>query len=153
MNLELKRFQLSRIGNHRDSNGRMHHFTNELLQDVADEFNRRPKGENNPNPAPLYIGHPAQCKTPPEPLGIVSKLEFTDGKLYALAYATAELVDLIRRGIYRHVSAGFDRMKYGGIRLNHIAFLNNPAVKGMEALNFAENSECFVTFEQEICFS
>ena len=44
-------------------------------------------------------------------------------------------------------------MKYGGIRLNHIAFLNNPAVKGMEALNFAENSECFVTFEQEICFS
>ena len=23
----------------------------------------------------------------------------------------------------------------------------------MEALNFAENSECFVTFEQEICFS
>lgn len=153
MNLELKRFQLSRIGNHRDSNGRMHHFTNELLQDVADEFNRRPKGENNPNPAPLYIGHPAQCKTPPEPLGIVSKLEFTDGKLYALAYATTELVNLIRRGIYRHVSAGFDRMKYGGIRLNHIAFLNNPAVKGMEALNFAENSECFVTFEQEICFS
>ena len=121
MNLELKRFQLSRIGNHRDSNGIMHHFTNELLQDVADEFNRRPKGENNPNPAPLYIGHPAQCKTPPEPLGIVSKLEFTDGKLYALAYATAELVNLIRRGIYRHVSAGFDRMKYGGIRLNHIA--------------------------------
>lgn len=70
MNLELKRFQLSRIGNHRDSNGRMHHFTNELLQDVADEFNQRPKGENNPNPAPLYIGHPAQCKTPPKPLDV-----------------------------------------------------------------------------------
>ena len=101
MNLELKRFQLSRIGNHRDSNGRMHHFSDELLQDVADEFNRRPKDGDTSNFAPLYIGHPAQCKTPPKPLGIVSKLEFSDGKLYALAYATAELVNLVRRGIYR----------------------------------------------------
>lgn len=149
MNLEIKRFQISRIGTHTDSCGFKHVFTSDKLQAVVDEYNRRKEAKGKS--APLFIGHPAAQKLPPKPLGLVDKLEFSDGKLYAEAYSTDELTDLIRRGVYKHCSAGFDLLKGGGLKLNHVAFLNHPAVKGMDALDFDAGQAGYITFETEIC--
>lgn len=137
MNLELKRFQISRVGTHRDSMGRTHSFHAQRLQDAANEYNQRIS--NGKSRAPLYIGHPAQTGQR-NPLGLVNKLEFKNGKLYAIAYVTDKLRDLIRGKVYRAVSAGFHAIgKFGDkLELDHIAFLNNPAIKGMEPLNFSE---------------
>lgn len=40
MNLEIKRFQISKVGTHTDSRGTKHIFSSEKLQAVADEYNR-----------------------------------------------------------------------------------------------------------------
>lgn len=120
MNLEIKRFQISKVGTHTDSRGTKHIFSSEKLQAVADEYNRRKAAKGKSSP--LFIGHPAAQKLPPKPLGLVDKLEFSDGKLYAEAYSTDELTDLIRRGVYKHCSAGFNLLKGGGLKLNHVAF-------------------------------
>lgn len=134
MNLELKRFQISQVGTHRDSMGRTHSFHAQRLQQAANEYNQRiSKGESR---APLYIGHPAQTRQR-DPLGLVNKLEFENGKLYATAYVTDKLRDLVRGKLYKAVSAGFHAIG-DTLKLDHIAFVNNPAVKGMEALNFSE---------------
>lgn len=134
MNLELKRFQISRVGTHKSSMGWKHHFSSEKLQDCVNEFNQREsKGESR---APLYIGHPSQTGQR-DPLGIVTKLELENGKLYATAYVTDKLRDLVRNKVYKAVSAGFHAIG-DKLKLDHIAFVNNPAVKGMEALNFSE---------------
>ena len=149
MNLEIKRFQISKVGTHTDSGGAKHFFSSEKLQAVADEYNRRKAAKGKS--APLFIGHPSMLKTPPKPLGLVTELTFSDGKLYAEAYSTDELTDLIRRGVYKHCLAGFDLLKGGGLKLNHVAFLNNPAVKGMDALEFDAGQAGYITFETEIC--
>lgn len=149
MNLEIKRFQISKVGTHTDSRGAKHFFSSEKLQAVADEYNRRKAAKGKS--APLFIGHPSMLKTPPKPLGLVTELTFSDGKLYAEAYSTDELTDLIRRGVYKHCLASFDLLKGGGLKLNHVAFLNNPAVKGMDALEFDAGQAGYITFETEIC--
>lgn len=130
MNLELKRFQISQVGTHRDSMGRTHSFHAQRLQEAANEYNQRESR------APLFIGHPAQTGQR-DVLGFVKKLEFENGKLYATAYVTDKLRDLVRGKLYKAVSAGFHAIG-DTLKLDHIAFVNNPAVKGMEALNFSE---------------
>ncbi|MCQ9327133.1 hypothetical protein [Neisseria dentiae] len=151
MNLTLKRFQISRTGKHRDSNGNEHIFTPETLQNVAGEYNARHR-----KAAPLYIGHPAVKngteRTTAEPLGIVSGLEFENGNLYANAYVSDKLLNLVRSRTYHAVSAGFDKIR-GLLSLNHIAFLNNPAIKDMQPLNFSDGQAGFLTFVSDINFS
>lgn len=136
MNLTLRRFQISKTGTHRDSKGAKHLFTSERLENAAERYSRRIK--DGGNRAPLFIGHPDRengSRAQSKALGLVNGLEFQDGKLYATAYLTDELLSLVRRGTYKHVSAGFTGQE---LELDHIAFLNNPAVKGMEALDFSE---------------
>lgn len=151
MNLSLKRFQIFRVGTHRDSKGRRRQFSAQMLKDIADEHNSRTNGR-----AALFIGHGEYReigKFPKglKPLGLVHELEFDGKNLYANAFITAELLSMVRKGMYRHVSAGFDPFP-SGLKLNHIAFLNNPAVKGMEPLNFSEISTPYITFEMDIDF-
>lgn len=66
MNLEIKRFQISKVGTHTDSRGAKHIFSSEKLQAVADEYNRRKAAKGKS--APLFIGHPSMLKTLPKPL-------------------------------------------------------------------------------------
>lgn len=134
MNLELKRFQISRVGTHKSSMGSKHYFSEDALKNCVNEFNqRKSKGETR---APLFIGHPAETGRR-DPLGLVDKLELENGKLYATAYIDDTLLGLVRRGTYKKVSAGFHALG-DKLKLDHVAFVNNPAVKGMEALNFSE---------------
>lgn len=151
MNLTLKRFQISRVGAHRDSRGHTRHLTEEKLRAVADEYNRR--REHGQDRAPLFIDHPQEGKRhEKEPLGLADRLELAGGKLYATAYVTDKLLRLVKDKTYRAVSAGFDLLKGGDLRLNHIAFLNNPAIKDMEALNFSESESGIMEFSQPIEF-
>lgn len=145
MNLTLRRFQISRVGTHTSSTGSKYHFSEEMLRNCANEFNQRAsKGESR---APLFIGHPAQTGKR-SPLGFVKQLDFEHGKLYATAYITDQLRDLVRGKVYKAVSAGFHALG-NSLKLDHIAFLNNPAVKGMEALNFSEQGN-LIMFSQSL---
>lgn len=143
MNLTLRRFQISRVGTHTSSTGSKYHFSEEMLRNCANEFNQRAsKGESR---APLFIGHPSQTGKR-DPLGFVKQLDFEHGKLYATAYITDQLRDLVRGKVYKAVSAGFHALG-NSLKLDHIAFLNNPAVKGMEALNFSEQGNLIMFSE------
>ena len=97
--------------------------------------------------APLVLGHPTYDK--PE-YGEVDSLFVSGNVLYAQANVSDELVTMVRAGTYKNISAGFlsptnpanptPHTHY----LRHVGFLGAmlPAVKGLAALNFTEQSGC-----------
>lgn len=135
MNLTLKRFQIFQSGTHRNSKGITRTYPDSLLESVVNEYNSREIRN-----APLYIDHPPEyARRSHEAMGLVNKLEFSNGKIYAHAYIGDSLLSKVRRGALRAVSAGFTQLgAAAGMVLDHVAFLNNPAVKNMEALNFSD---------------
>ncbi|QEY23819.1 hypothetical protein [Neisseria animalis] len=148
MSLTLKRFQIFESGTHRDNNGRTAVYPESLLQKTVEEYNQR-KGKGAGDTAPLYIGHPPpNARRSFKPLGFVERLEYANGKIFAHAYVTPELFGKVKSGALRAVSAGFTKMK--NFVLDHVAFLNNPSLKNMEALNFSENAEAdYLIFTRE----
>lgn len=72
-------------------------------------------------------------------MGKVRKLLLKQGELFALAEVGQTLLDLVRAGRYKKVSAGFRRVG-NVLRLDHVAFLgaHPPAVKSMAPLSFGE---------------
>lgn len=139
--LEVKRFQISRTGVHIDSNGKEHIFSDKLFDALVKRFNQL--ASTNKQQTPLYLEHP-QSKASDDPTrhksyGYVSSLELDNGRLYAVAWVNRELINLVKSGQYKSVSAGF--IKVGDdYWLDHIAFVQRPAVKGMEVLSFSEHS-------------
>lgn len=90
-------------------------------------------------PAPLVLGHPL-ANGPA--YGQVKELFQKRGVLYAVAKVGKGLIDAVRNGNYKHVSASFTKAGHGpGWKLRHIGFLGAmaPAVKGLSPLQFAES--------------
>ena len=139
--LEVKRFQISRTGVHTDSNGNEHTFSDTLFNKLVTRFNQLTNHGNQQTP--LYLEHP-QSKADNDPArhqsyGYVSSLELDNGRLYAVAWVNHKLINLVKSGQYKAVSASF--MKVGDdLWLDHVAFVKRPAVKGMEVLSFSEHS-------------
>lgn len=99
--------------------------------------------------APLVIGHPL---TNSPAYGEVTELFHKRGGLYAVAKVGKELLELVKRGYYKHVSASFAAAAgLPGWSLRHIGFLGAapPAVKGMAPLAFSEMTEAPGT----VCFA
>ncbi len=92
---------------------------------------------------PLVIGHPADDK--PE-FGEVNGLFVKDGGLWAQCSVHSQMVEMMRAGRYKKVSASFYPPKSplnpipGLYHLKHVGFLgaHAPSVKGMSKLDFAE---------------
>jgi len=86
----------------------------------------------------LWLGHPGKTEVAQE-MGKVRKLLLKQGELFALAEVGQTLLDLVRAGRYKKVSAGFRRVG-NVLRLDHVAFLgaHPPAVKSMAPLSFGE---------------
>lgn len=93
-------------------------------------------------PAPLVLGHPdVEKDTYGEVLGLTSM----NGALYAFADVGNALIDAVRAGRYKNVSASIywpltkGNPTPGSYYLRHVGFLGAvaPAVKGMQPLNFA----------------
>lgn len=137
MNSEQRIFQVFRSGLHTAMDGRTMEFSDHDLQATAFGF------DPTVRPACLTLGHPRDdCPN----LGEVKRLFARQGKLYAVAQPSDTLVDLVRRGHYRHVSASFlppshrDNPTPGAYYLKHVGFLGAtpPAVKGMTPPEFAD---------------
>lgn len=97
--------------------------------------------------APLVLGHPADDQPV---FGEVTGLFARDDALYAQAAVSGNLVDLVRTGRYKHVSASFLTPSHprnptpGAYYLRHVGFLGAqpPAIKGMSPLAFSDSSGC-----------
>lgn len=136
--MAIRAFQCFRAGSHTANDGRVLHFSNADLQHAALVYN--PAKRN----APLVLGHPDE-----ESLryGNVLGLVAHQDKMMALATVDDELIDAVRAGRYKKVSASFLTPRDGAnpapghYYLRHIGFLGAaaPAIKGMEPLAFAES--------------
>ena len=132
-----KLIQIFRAGTHITSSGAPFTLDNSGLESVAKIYN------TGISKAPLVLGHPADNAPA---FGEVRALIARAGKLYAHAMPNQELVDMVRGGLYKKVSAAFyapnspGNPMPGGYFLRHLGFLGSmpPSIKGMEALAFSE---------------
>ncbi|MBI2381873.1 MAG: hypothetical protein HYV16_14060 [Gammaproteobacteria bacterium] len=130
-------FQIFRAGRQTAMSGATLDFTEAQLTACAHVYNRALRA------APLVLGHPEDNRPAfGEVLGLFCK----NGGLYAQAKVSDGLVQAVRAGHYKKVSASFhmpfsqDNPVSGAFYLRHVGFLGAmpPAVKRLEALVFGE---------------
>jgi hypothetical protein len=119
-----------RVGEHTDSSGVKHVFTEEDLAKIA--FNYDP----NVHEAPLVIGHP---ETDAPAFGWIEKVKAVGKDLFVKYKDLApEFVEWVRRGLYKKKSVKL----YPDLTLRHVGYLGAtpPAVKGLRNFAFADES-------------
>lgn len=142
-----KLFEIFKAGTRTDNNGRTVTITEADVAQAAAAYD--PKVHE----APLVIGHP---KTDAPAYGWVGGLHADGGVLSAdFAQMDDDFVGLVQSGRYKKVSASFyppdspSNPKPGSWYLRHVGFLGAqpPAVKGLSAINFAED-DVYVEFSE-----
>ena len=136
-------FECFKVGDHINMAGQTMTWTGHDLEAVCMNYQRRA------DRAPLVIGHPASNGPA---FGEVGELFSRRGRLYAVSEVGQQLINFVREGRFKHVSASFERIAgWPGWCLRHIGFLGAmpPAVKGLAPLAFAEMSQPPNT----VCFS
>ncbi|MDO8890228.1 MAG: hypothetical protein Q8N54_01130 [Sulfurimicrobium sp.] len=143
-----KAFQIFKSGRHTTMAGVPLDFSDEDLKMTAASY--PPKGRI----APLTLGHP---KNDLPVMGRVKSLFFKNGGLYAYADVYDSLVNLVREGRYKNLSAKFSPPTHpnnpvpGVYSLIHVGFLgaSAPAVRGMEQPSFSDHMEGNACFSME----
>jgi hypothetical protein len=139
----LKTINIFRSGTHTAMGGQTLTYSEQDVSRMAAVYNEAAR------PAPLVLGHP-QHDDPA--YGVVKSLFARAGVLYAIASVSTALVDLVKAGRYSNISASFvaptgpGNPAPGAWYLRHVGFLGAmaPAVKGLDALAFAEGAPvCF----------
>lgn len=126
-----KIFQIFKAGTHVTMAGHTTAWTRNDLANIAATY---------PLPAfaPLVLGHPKDNRPV---LGFVKRLFAVNEALFALADVGDDLISMVRRGLYRNISAAFDAPtpETNSWTLRHVGFLGAvpPAVRGLAPLNFA----------------
>lgn len=132
---DIRVFEFFREGRHISMGGQATEWNQADLEQICQNYASQP-------PAPLVLGHPVENGPG---LGEVKKVFQKNGALYAMARCSKELINLVRSGAYKHVSASFLPAfpPLSGWKLRHIGFLGSmaPAVKGLAALQFGEASD------------
>lgn len=140
-----KLFQIFRAGRHITMGGQTVEFTEADLETTAKVYSLM-LGK-----APLVLGHPTNdLPSFGEVTGVFAK----GGFLYAQGHVDPELVDLVRKGRYRKISAAFHHPQHpkkptpGAYALKHVGFLGAapPSVKGLISPAFADA-------QSGLCFS
>ena len=148
-----KLFQIFRAGSFTSMGGQEVSFSEADLHGMVAAFSHKVK------PAPLVLGHPQSNK--PE-YGQVTGLLARDGKLYAKANVSDELLRLVRAGNYRNVSASFftpgavdNPVGGAAYYLRHVGFLGSwaPSVKGLAPLNFGADADSLCFSESGVLFA
>lgn len=136
--MAVRAFQCFRAGTHTASDGRTLYFSEADLKHAALVYNPSRRS------ASLVLGHPEQeTASYGNVLGLIADKD----KLIALANVDDPLIQAVRNGRYKKVSASFLMPRDGAnpaqgtYYLRHIGFLGAapPAVRGMEPLAFAES--------------
>lgn len=141
-------FECFKAGTHTSMGGMTKDWTFADLEQICKNYLYRT------DRAPLVIGHPV-ANGPA--YGEVTELFHKRGRLYAVAKVGKDLLDLVKRGYYKHVSASFippsglPGWNLPGWNLRHIGFLgaHPPAVRGLAPLAFGEMTEAPGT----VCFA
>lgn len=134
-------FEIFRAGTHTASNGVTKTWTEEEVQQIAENYNAQSEHE-----APIVIGHP---KDNDPAFGWVEKLKAEGGKLFAKAkQLVPEFVEAVEKGLYKKRSVSL----YPDGTLRHVGFLGAvpPAVKGLAELKFKEGEALEVEFSEEL---
>lgn len=127
--------EILRTGSHIASSGAPVELNESDLDGIAATYNP------SVHEAPLVVGHPRDNSPA---FGWVKGLRRAGDRLIARAQALPELVELIRKGIYKKRSASLVRERAGSPwRLNHVGLLGGmpPAVKGLADIALAEGGE------------
>ncbi|MNF35206.1 hypothetical protein D3C84_160680 [compost metagenome] len=140
-----KLFQIFRAGRHITMGGQAMEFTEADLERTVAVYSQKLRE------APLVLGHP---KDDLPAFGEVTGVLTKGGILYAQADVKPNLINLVRAGSYRNISASFhhpnhpDNPTPGAYYLKHVGFLGAmpPAVKGLVPPTFSESSGA-------LCFS
>ena len=140
------RYEIFRAGTRADNNGRNVTITPDDVAAIAAHYDK------TKHEAPIVVGHPS---TNAPAFGWVDKLTAENGVLFAdFAEVDGDFADLVRKGRYKKVSASFYPPKHannpdpGVYYLRHVGFLgaHPPAVKGLAAINFADDEADIVSF-------
>lgn len=129
----MKWFQLAKVGKYRDRFGKLVELTKERLAKCAEQY------QPDIYQAPITVGHPESAKEPA--WGKVGELKFENDVLwFRPSRLVAEFAEMVNRGMYTQVSAGFNTEDWS---LTHVAFLGArpPAIKGLKEVMNVEFSE------------
>lgn len=140
-------FQIFKAGSHIDNNGYSVHINESDVHQIAQVY------DPELHEAPIVIGHP---QTDDPAFGWVKELNATNGVLSAdFSQMDDDFVNLVKQGRYKKISASFyppdspSNPKPGSWYLRHVGFLGAqpPAVKGLSAVNFADD-DVFMEFSE-----
>ena len=146
-------YEIFRAGKRKDAHGVDVNITVQDLQAAAQAYNA------NFHEAPLVIGHPT---TNAPAFGWVSRLNVNGDVLTAdFKQVDDDLVDLVKQGRYKKVSASFyppthpSNPVQGSWYLRHVGFLGAaaPAVKGLSAINFTDDEADVVEFSEDVSYT
>lgn len=146
----MSRFQIFKSGTRTDHNGNTVTITDADVEQAAAAYD--PKL----NQAPIVIGHPT---TNAPAYGWISGLSADKGVLCAeFSQVDDNFAELVRAGRYKKVSASFyppehpANPKSGVWYLRHVGFLGAaaPAVKGLQPINFCDDTAGIVEFSEEV---
>lgn len=136
-NFSARAFQIFKSGQHTAVDGKQFSFTPTDLGAIAAGY------DSQRNPAPLVLGHPDGAAPA---FGKVGALIAHQDSLFAVADVSPDLIQWVRDGRYRNVSASFfqpgaaNNPTPSSYHLRHVGFLGAvpPAVKNMQRIAFAE---------------
>lgn len=144
----MKRIPIFRAGTHTAMSGARIEFTEDQLREAAASY--KPASSE----APIVVGHP---KTDDPAYGWVKSLEFDEAtkELVAIPHQLDEaFADMVDKGRFKNRSASWylpeaeNNPTPGKLYLKHVGFLGAkpPAVKGLRAVEFADEAEGVVEF-------
>lgn len=140
--------QIFRLGRHVDTNGQSVAFSSADLDAIVASYD--PKVHE----APIVLGHP---KDNDPAFGWVKGLARKGDTLEAVPdQVETSFAEAVKEGRYKKVSASFykpnapNNPKPGSYYLRHVGFLGAmpPAVKGLRSVEFADNADDCVSFEE-----
>lgn len=140
------RHEIFRAGTRTDNNGRTITITPEQVAAIASHYSP------SKHEAPIVVGHPS---TNAPAYGWVGSLKAENGTLFAdFAQVDDDFAELVKKGRYKKVSASFyppnhpSNPQPENWYLRHVGFLgaHPPAVKGLAAINFADDEDGVVSF-------
>lgn len=140
------RHEIFRAGTRTDNSGRTITITPEQVAAIASHYSP------DKHEAPIVVGHPS---TNAPAYGWVGSLKAENGTLFAdFAQVDDDFAELVKKGRYKKVSASFyppnhpSNPQPENWYLRHVGFLgaHPPAVKGLAAINFADDEDGVVSF-------
>lgn len=126
--------KIFRAGLHTAMDGRAFDYPVRALEFCCNAYNSKSMPTWR---APLVLGHPTEQDSDFS-LGVVQRLNVLGDALFGECELSAGLVELVRQGHYKHVSASFRNLSMWGpsvdyMELRHVGFLGAmpPAIKGL----------------------